>query len=54
MVGSDLGKLIKRLLIAFTNETSVNNVEKLFLDIDDDGDGFISRDELLEGIQEQY
>jgi len=38
-VGSDLGKLVKRMLVSFTNETSVNLVEKLFIEMDDDGDG---------------
>ena len=53
-MGSDLGKLIKRMLINFTNETSINRVEKLFIEIDDDGDGRVSKDELLEGIEEYY
>ncbi len=40
------------MLVAFTNETSVNLVEKLFVEMDDDGDGRISREELLEGIMD--
>lgn len=54
MVGSDLGKILKRLIISFTNETSINRVEKLFIEIDDDGDGMVTKEELLDGVAEYY
>lgn len=50
---SKISKLIREIISAGCSETDSTNMGTLFVDIDDDGDGLITRDELIEGISQR-
>ena len=53
-VGKTLSKIILKIITANSSETDNIKLGELFVKIDDDGDGLISREALIEGIQYYY
>ena len=53
-LGKTLSKLVLQLIAAGSSETDNVKLGELFVKIDEDGDGLISREALIEGIQYFY
>lgn len=51
--GSRLSKLFRELLAASSSETDAQHLGKFFVDLDENGDGVINRDELIEGLKKK-
>lgn len=49
--GSKLSKLFKELLAASCSEVESDNLGKLFVELDENGDGVINREELIAGLR---
>ena len=54
LMGSTFSKYVLEIIAACSSETDNENMGAIFVDIDTDGDGLITRDELLEGIQDHF
>lgn len=52
--GAQLGRYVKEMITAMASETDVNDLGKIFVEIDEDGDGIISREELIFGIETYF
>lgn len=52
--GAKLAKYVREIISASMSETDVKNLGNIFVDIDDDGDGLISRDQLIEAIKNNF
>ena len=52
--GARLAKYVKEIITASMSETDVKNLGNVFVEIDDDGDGLISRDQLIEAIKTNF
>ena len=53
-LGNTFSKYILEIIAACSSETDNEEMGGVFVDIDEDGDGLISRDELLEGIDTHF
>ena len=52
--GAKLAKYVREIITASMSETDVKHLGNMFVEIDDDGDGVISRDQLIEAIKTNF
>lgn len=52
--GARLAKYVREIITASVSETDVKNLGNVFVEIDDDGDGLISRDQLINAIRTNF
>lgn len=52
--GAKLAKYVREMITAMASEADVNGLGKIFVEIDTDGDGIISRAELISGIETYF
>lgn len=52
--GAKLAKYVREIITASVSETDVKNLGNVFVEIDDDGDGLISRDQLINAIRTNF
>lgn len=52
--GAKLARYVREIITASVSETDVKNLGNIFVEIDDDGDGLISRDQLVEAIKANF